>query len=90
MTRQNLMVNHHKRITELNDHELQDPINEDCSDQGSENGEDEFLFSASVSGQETTLKSVQVLFRKQDRTFNRTFDSLENKFWNANRADKVD
>ncbi len=99
----NLMVNHHKRITELNDkmtmqlsgdendHELQDPINEDCSDgdcnandddQGSENGEDEFLFSANVSGQEmtTTLKSVQELFRKQDRIFNSTFDSLKNKF----------
>ena len=99
----NLMVNHHKGITELNDkmtmqlsgdendHELQDPINEDCSDddcnandddQGSENGEDEFLFSANVSGQEmtTTLKSVQELFRKQDRIFNSTFDSLKNKF----------
>jgi ankyrin repeat protein len=29
------------------------------------------------------VNTVQTLFRKQDRVFNSTFDSLKNKLWNA-------
>ena len=39
---------------------------------------------------ETTIESVQKLFREQDKLFNSVFDSLKNKLWKAIQTDTVE
>ena len=48
------------------------------------------LGSNGVSRSETTVESVQKLFREQDKLFNSVFDSLKNKLWNSIQADTVE
>ena len=47
------------------------------------------LGSNGVYRSETTVESVQKLFREQDKLFNSVFDSLKNKLWNSIQADTV-
>jgi hypothetical protein len=58
---------------------------DDDNDSGNEDGEQ--TDRNRVSGPETTVNTVQTLFRKQDRVFNSTYDSLKNKLWNAIQGD---
>ena len=46
--------------------------------------------SNGVSRSETTVESVQKLFKEQDKLFNSVFDSLKNKLWNSIQADTVE
>ena len=48
------------------------------------------LGSNGVYHSETTVESVQKLFREQDKLFNSVFDSLKNKLWNSIQADTVE
>ena len=83
----NILMSHHKEQNEFYGSQLSDVEKSDISegdddnDSGNEDGEQ--ISRNRVSGPETTVNTVQTLFRKQDRVFNSTFESLKNKLWKA-------
>ena len=94
----NILMSHHKEQNELYSSQLSDveknsegkdvdeessDISEGDDDNDSGNEDAEQTDRNRVSGPETTVNTVQTLFRKQDRVFNSTYDSLKNKLWNA-------
>lgn len=96
----NIMISHHKGQKEVSnsqsfdlrkDEEDNDSGgSEGDDDSGSEDEHDEHITTSGVSREETTVKSVQKLFKKQDRVFKSTFERMKNRLWDAIQTDTVE